>query len=102
MTYSVCLLLTVTDAYSKKVRVCTKLNDMYLHLPESLLEAKPLPSTAASALSSIAPVPQLQLAADGADESTLGGGDVVHGGHAVPPAPGAHFEPAHFATIVAL
>ncbi|DAZ98651.1 TPA: hypothetical protein N0F65_000846 [Lagenidium giganteum] len=75
-------------APSKKVRICTKLNDTFFNLPESLLEAQPATaeSTSDANATTSAPTPAPV-------EETDNSGDVVMGGHAYPSAPGVS-EPA--------
>lgn len=81
----VCLLLCVYEC-SKKIRIHAKLNDMYMNLPESLLDDKPM--AAAPALSQpSAGAPQLLTA----EETLAASKDVVLGGHEVPSAPGTLF-----------
>uniref|UniRef100_K3X8E4 Uncharacterized protein n=1 Tax=Globisporangium ultimum (strain ATCC 200006 / CBS 805.95 / DAOM BR144) TaxID=431595 RepID=K3X8E4_GLOUD len=72
-------------APSKRVRIHTKLNDTYLHLPESLLDAKPAAPTAR--IEGDVPLPVLQSVA--APETP---GDIMLGGHEVPSAPAVLIE----------
>lgn len=69
---------------SKKIRIHAKLNDVYLNLPESLLDVKPMAAATPALTQPSAGVPQLLAA----EETPATSKDVVLGGHEVPTAPG--------------
>ncbi|GAB9470037.1 Pleiotropic regulator 1 [Globisporangium polare] len=75
-------------APSKKVRIHAKLTDLYMNLPESLLDIKPIAAAVPALSQPSAGVPQLLAA----EETPAASKDVVLGGHEVPSAPGVSIE----------